>query len=367
MPVLWPFDPEHEITERLNWFTDVQRTPDQEMSYAGREVRQAFTYQFQFNATEQTQAEGLIEANALGNWYVPIWTDMSRAGAVAATDTVINCDTDGAFEASGKVLLFQDRATYVLADIQTIGSGTITLTGQVGQSLTNPAVVPIRDGYTTEGLSSTRAFAGDVNSSLTLHIRTADDTETSPYATYLAEPVVADASYSSLPISARSYQAIDAVDGGLGTVVLEGSRNILDGLYGWSAQQETITDLKAWRRWLNYLRGRDGAFWLSRRSRDFVAQVPIGAADTTITIAPVYATLAEYVGRHISIGGTVFREITGAVANGNNVDIAIAATGQAFTDPEISLLKKFRLDSDTVEIAHAFSRAQSSLVIRETS
>lgn len=365
MPDLWPFNPSDRVAEFLSWYTDINTSVSSEMRYAGRPVRQAFSYQTRLSATELSEAEGLFEQNAIGEWYVPLWSDHSRGGDVSSGDTVIPCDTDGSYEANGELLLWQDRANYVQKTISSIGVGTITLTATVGQNLTNPAIVPIRTGYCRAGLSHRRAFANDVFAECRFELRSADETQTSPYGTYLSLPVVTDQSYSVSPLTGRLWAQVAVLDDDIAPATLASPRDVLDGLYALNARQDTITQVRDWRRWLNYLRGRDGVFWLSRRSRDLIAQAPIGASDTVITVAPIYATLAEYVGKDISINGTYFRDITAAAANGANVDISITTLGVGLTDPEISFIRKYRLDTDLVEIAHDGGGGFSALTLKE--
>lgn len=369
MPDLWPFSPDHRITERLTWQTDVIKTATTEMRFAAREVRQELGFNFRFNATEATKAEGLIEANALGDWHVPLWHQVSRGGNVGSGDSVITCDTDGSFDATGKILIWQDLDNYVLADISSLGAGTVTITGTVGANLTNPAILPVRDGIAPAGLHTRRTFADEVDAAVNFVMRSADETAANPYGTYLSAPVVPDASKVVQALAGRIGQPQRAVGSGVGLLTVERTRDVLEGLYAWNHQDESLADRKTWRQWLNHLRGRDTEFWLSRRSRDFISAAPIAAIDTEITVAPVYTTLAEYIGRDISISdGTnfVYRNITNAVANGSNVDLSIAATGQAYTDPEISLLRKYRLGADAVTIQHTAERSFCDLIIEET-
>lgn len=329
-------------------------------------VRQSFALSFFFDAEELTVAQGLIEANPYGDWYLPLWTDQSRGGAILSTDTVIACDTAGAYVAGGRAVIWESRTSHVVATIASVGSGTITLTAPVGQAFTAPVVAPIRTAFAPDGMETERVYHDFATATVKFILRDADATETSPFATYLSRPVLSDLSLAVSGATGAVRQEVTVLDNGFGFVAVETLRDVVETVYSASWQDETLSDLTRRRRWLNYLRGRDGTFWHASRSREMQALAAIGAAATTFTIRPVLPAPSDYIGRHVAFNGSIYREITNAALSGSDHVLTIAATGQALTDPEICFLRRYRLDADEITMNHIGNRrAVGAVPIRE--
>lgn len=366
MPDLWPFQPEGGITEQIDWLTDIRQSPQGEMRDSLAEPRQSLNHSFFWDGEEHAVALGLIEANPVGDWYLPLWTDITTGVDVLATDTVINCDTDGDYVAGGYAVIYLDRFTYVVVQIDAVNAGSITLTAQVGSAFTDAVVAPIRTAFSPNGFEFERRFHDFVVATMRFRIRDTSETAASPFSQYLGLEVITDVSLATSPLAGGIRQTVSIFDNGFGPVHVEPLRDVLENAYAMNFQDETLAARKRRREWLKAVRGRDTPFWLPSRSREMRLASPALSTDTVISIHPIFSDVTQYVGKHLSIAGTIYREITAAVENGPYHDLTIAAPGQALNDPEICILRKYRFDSDQVEINHINAvRSSGQVVIRE--
>jgi len=366
MPDLWPFHPEDGVLEAFRWFTDVIRTSTTEDRYSLAEPRMSIGLSFVLTGEDFAKAAGLIEANPHGDWYLPDWMGATISGAVTALDTTLTVNTDADYREGGLAVVWEAHDSFTLVTIASVGSGEITLTGAVGASYTSPVVAPVLQAYAPNGIEITREYANRVTASMRFHVRDTFSTESNPYATYDGLSVLTERSLAVSPITGRIAQTVDLVDNGLGPVVVEPMRDVLETTYGFNFQDESITAKMDRRKWLNALRGRDTPFWMSSGAREMIAQAPISSVDTTITVRPIFATAAENVGQHLSIDGTIFREITGAAEVGSDHVLTLdSAVGADLTDPEIGILRKWRLDTDLIEVDHRGPRAFGAGTLKE--
>lgn len=365
MPDLWPFQPLSDVRETWTWSTNVGTAYSAEMRDSMAEARQAVSYRFRLTAEEHAVALGLVEDLPYGDWYLPMWFEATQSGDVASTDTTLTCDTDASYEAGGYAVVWEDRSAYAVCQISSVGSGSLTLSAAVGANLTAPYIAPLRTAFAPQGIEYERRYHDDVVAAMTFYVRDPVDASASPFSAYSGLDVVTDLSLATSPVAGSLRQPVELVDSGLGPVTAVPTRSVIDGLYGMNWLDETIADKTRRRKWLCGLRGRDTAFWMPSRSREMVVTAPIGAADTTISIRPVLPDVANYVGKHLSIDGTIYRPITAAAVSGSDHVLTITATGVALTDPEICFLRKYRLDTDLVEIAHSGARARGAVTLRE--
>ena len=329
-------------------------------------MRQQFQMEFVLTGEELAVALGLIRANPLGDWYLPAWTDAATPADVASAATTISCDTDGDYAVGESIVIWQDRSNYAIREVGSVGSGSIGITASAGADYTAAIVAPVKTAFAASGMDYQRVYHDLVRATMSFTVRSATQFSSNPFSAYDGFPVVTDLSFAKSPIAGRISQAAEYVDDGIGNASLVALRSVLDGVYGLNFEDDTQALRKRRRQWLGAVRGRDNPFWLPSRSREMRLASPVASAATTLPVVPIYATAAEYVGKHLCIGTDIYREVTAAVVNGANHDLTIAAPGRDLTDPEICVLELYRLDADQIEIAHQSNfRAFGQVAIRE--
>ena len=353
---VWPFAPLPDSTESLEWDTDVMRSDTSEMRISLRPARQVLAYSYNLRDPRNAKAEGMVRAFPMSEWLVPVWHEGTSLGAVSAVATSLSVDTNADYRADGLVMIWGGCDDYVIRRVASVGTGTITLTEAVGRAFISARAMPAVFSWMTEaGLRSDRIQGSGISSAGVsfLSRETAPDGAT-PFVQYLGLDLVGKCGTVE-PLQASFVPSVAFVDSRLGPVEIERQRTPIDARYTMSWRISGLTKLWERKKWLHLIRGRDRAFWLADWSRDLTLQAPVGAADTSILAAPILPNLESYVGRHILIddGTETPRQITAAVQDGLNHRLSVASLGRIVpTTARVGFLRKVRLDSDTIELAH---------------
>lgn len=352
----WPFPPLPESTEVLSWQTDVMTSAASEMRVSLRPARQVLSYGYNLRDPRTARAEALVRAAPRADYLVPIWNEATQVGAVSSSDTMLTVDTDADYRAGQPLIVWGGCDDYAIRAVASVGSGTVTLDGPVGKAFTSAQVMPLRVCYLSDsGFSSNRLFERGVSGvNVTFVSRDEPPAGATAFPQYLGLDLVSKCGVVE-PLASSLVPPTAYVDNELGQVALEAVRDVMPARFTMVWRFRGLEKLWERRRWLHSIRGRDRAFWLTDWQTDLTLQAPIGAAATTILVAPLLPRVADYVGRHILIddGTETPRQITAAVKSGLNHQLTIAAVGRTVpTTARVSFLRKVRLDSDTIELAH---------------
>jgi hypothetical protein len=378
-PELWPFPAAQEITEVLEWRTDVLQARAGEQRIALRSLpREIVTFQHHCDALAMARAAELARAGFAGEWLVPLWhLALQPVEDLAQGDSEVLLDTGSSdIRAPGLVALAVDGGDGVLVAIDAVQADRLILAEPLFLEL--PAtmiaarritVAPVRAGVLVSGVEIARRRQNDGTVSATLLLRDALDLTSPVLPSYLGSPVQTDPSLTRVPITANLRHAFEYVDNGFGPVVIEPLRDVFE-------RGETLTlkaqgPAKRWalRRWLWSLRGRQASFWLPTWGYELQLQAAMISGSAQIRVAPV-AELAAYVGRKILLdmpGGPRFRTITAAVAEDANHRLTISSNlGEPVpVGTKVHFLTLVRSDSDRVEIQHGAVASEVTLPVVE--
>jgi hypothetical protein len=365
-PPLWPFAPAQEITEVLEWRTDVlqARAGEQRIALRSR-PREIVSLQHRCDALRMARAAELARAGFAGEWLVPLWHMAVQPNAdLAQGATEILIDTGVSdFRAGGLAAIGVDGGEAVPVEITTVQADRLMLAEPLGTQL--PAltvaarritVVPVRAGVLTSAVEIARRRQGDGTVTASFLLRDAPDLAAPTLPTYLGRPVQTDPSLVRGPLSASLRRAVEYVDNGFGPVLVEPLRDVFE-------RGETVT-LKAqgpsarWalRRWLWSLRGRQASFWLPSWGHELQLRAAMTSGSTLMRVAPV-APLAAYVGRRIMLempGALRFRSVTAAIEDGLGHRLTLSSSlGEPVAmGTRAHFLTAVRGDADRVEIKH---------------
>lgn len=185
---------------------------------------------------------------------------------------------------------------------------------------------------------------------------------------YRGRDVLMDPSLLRQPLTETLSQAFEAVDSGLGPVVLEPLRNLVER--GSVLGLKDIGPARTWarRRWLHRLRGRTRAFWLPTWGRELDLQLAAVAGDDALIVAPVF-DLSDWVGRHVLIdlpGAPLFREITSAIYDPLGYQLGIAPLDRDVPMATRGhLMTLVRPDTDRIELEHRTAGTEVNLTVVE--
>jgi len=357
MPELWPFIPDVEVREPVEWLTDVLTAETFEQRIALGLPRRTVAYNFELGADRYAEAELLMRSNILGDWYVPFWPDAMRiTAAVSAGAGSITVDTSNR-DLRTLAMAWQDDDIYELVTIASDGGSSVTLTGVTTNAYpVGSVLVPVFTGIAAGGLNGERTDKTFDQASVQFSLDEETDIASSPYSQYLSIDVLTDRSVSTTGLRTGVAQNHERVGNRLGKYSLEERSDWLQVMSGIMFVDETPADKWSRRRWVWGLKGRQKPFWLPTWRKDLVLASSIGASDTSITTAH-RAGVAS--GRHIQIddGSNVYyRQITSVTPGSPNDTIGISSSlGSAVSSATISFLDLVRLDTDLVEFIHSGS------------
>jgi hypothetical protein len=381
---LWSFPAAQEITEVLEWRTDVltSRAGEQRIALRPR-PREIVTFRHRLDALGMARPAELTREGFAGDWHVPLWHLAMQSGAdLMQGSTEISVDTTVSdFRAGGLAAIAVDGREAAPVSIASIQPDRLILAAAlelaslgVSSGTTNVAaqrvtVAPVRAGILTAAVEMARRRQGDGTVTASFLLRDAPDLTAPTLPTYLGRPVQTDPSLVRRPLAVSLRRAVEYVDNGFGPVVVEPLRDVFE-------RSETIT-LKAqgmiarWklRRWLWSLRGRQASFWLPTWGYDLQLRAAVTTGSVLMRVAPV-ASLPAYVGRRIMLempGALRFRTITAAIAEGANHRLTISSDLGEPVPPttKVHFLTAMRADADRVEIQHGSVASEVTVPVVE--
>ncbi|MCL4744401.1 MAG: hypothetical protein KJZ83_03195 [Burkholderiaceae bacterium] len=378
-PPLWAFPAAQEITEVLEWRTDVlaSRAGEQRIALRPR-PREIVTFRHRLDALGMARAAELARAGFAGEWQVPLWHMALQPNAdLAQGANEILLDTGLAdFRMGDAAAIAVDGREAAAVTIGNVQADRLILAEPLVLQLPSPTVAarritiaPVRAGVLTAGVEIARRRQSDGTVTASFLLCDAPDLIAPVLPTYLGRPVQTDPSILRRPLTASLRRAVEYVDNGFGPVVAEPLRDVFE-------RGETIT-LKtqgpiarhALRRWLWSLRGRQASFWLPTWGRELQLRAAMTQGSVLMRVAPV-ASLPAYVGRAIllEMPSTLrFRTITAAIAEGADHRLTLSSNlGEPVPlTTKVHFLTAMRADADRVEIQHGSVANEVTLPVIE--
>jgi hypothetical protein len=379
MPELWPFPAAQEITEVLEWRTDVLQSQAGEQRIALRSrPREIVTVQHRCDALAMARAAELVRAGFAAEWRVPLWNmamqptaDLAQGATEIAVDTAM---VD--FRAGATVAIAVDGREPSLAEIVSVEADRLILIEPLTTQLPaatvaaqRVSIAPVRAGVLSIPVEIARRRQNDGMVSATFLMRDAPDLTAPVLPTYLGRAVQIDPSLTRSPITASLRRAVEYVDNGFGPVVVEPLRDLFERGEAITLKAQGAVERLALRRWLWSLRGRQSSFWLPTWGRELQLRAAMTSGSTLMRVVPV-AELAAYVGRAILLempSGFRFRTINAAVADGADHRLTLSSSlGEPVAiGTKVHFLTLVRSDADRVEIRNGAVASEVTLPVVE--
>jgi hypothetical protein len=376
-PPPWPFPAAQEITEVLEWRTDVlqSRAGEQRIALRSR-PREIVTFQHRCDALGMARAAELVRAGFVGEWRVPLWhMAVQPTAEVAQGATEIAVHTAVAdFRAGEAVVLAVDGRAASLAEIADVEADRLILVEPLGAQLPGAivvasriAVAPLRSGILIAPVEIARRRQNDGLVTTTFLLRDAPDLTAPVMPVYLGRLVQTDPSLTRSPITASLRRAVEYVDNGFGPVVVEPLRDLFESGEAITLKAQGAAERWALRRWLWSLRGRQTGFWLPTWGRELQLRAAMTSGSTQMRVVPV-AELAVYVGRAILLempSGFRFRTINAAVADGADHRLTLSSSlGEPVAvATAVHFLTLVRSDADRIEIKHGLVASEVTVPV----
>ncbi|WP_050528394.1 hypothetical protein [Pseudorhodobacter aquimaris] len=376
---LWPLPAVQQITEVLEWRTDILSAQAGEQRIALRpRPREIITLQHRCDARGMARAAELSRAGFAGGWQVPLWhlalqptADLAQGATEILLDTTLSD-----FRAAEFAVLAIDGREAVLVEIVTVAADRILLAEPLGMQLpalsvnaARIAVAPVRQGVLASAIEFTRRRQSDGMVTATFLLRDAADLSVPVLPSYLGRPVQTNPSLVRSPVNASFRNAVEYVDNGFGPVMVEPLRDVFERGEAITLKAQSAPARWAQRRWLWSLRGRQSSFWLPTWGRELQLRAAMTSGSTLMRVAPV-ASLAGYVGRPILLeilGALRFRTITAAIPDGIDHRLTISSSlGEPIPlGTKVHFMTMVRSDADRVEIRHGAVASEVTLPVVE--
>jgi hypothetical protein len=379
---LWPFPAAQEITEVLEWRTDVLQARAGEQRIALRSLpREIITFRHRLDARGMARAAEFSRAGFAGEWLVPLWhmavqpdTDLAQGMIEILIDTGASDFRAG--KLAGIAVDGSDAAPVAITSVQ---PDRLTLAEPLALQLPAMAVAarritvaPIRVGVLTSAVEIARRRQGDGTVTASFLLRNAPDLTGLTMPNYLGRPVQIDPSLVRRALTASLRRAVEYVDNGFGPVVVEPVRDVFERSEAITLKAQGPAARSVLRRWLVSLRGRQASFWLPTWGHELQLLAPMTSGSTLMRVAPIAAAapLTSYVGRQIMLempGALRFRTITAAVQDGSDHRLTISSSlGEAVSlATKVHFLTAVRSDADRVEIQHGAQASEVTLPVIE--
>lgn len=379
MSDLWSFPAAQEITEVLEWRTDVLQARSGEQRLALRpRPREILTFRHRLDALGMARAAELARAGFASDWRVPLWHMALRPDAdLVQGMTEIPLETGlSDFRAGGRAGIAVDGGAAVPVEITAVQPDRLLLAEPLILQLPDMmvaapriTVTPIRPGVLTSALEIARRRQGDGTVTASFLLRDALDLAAPAMPSYLGRPVQTDPSLLRRPLTASLRRAVDYVDNGFGPVVVEPVRDLFERSEAITLKAQGPAARHAQRRWLWSLRGRQASFWLPTWGHELQLRNPMTSGSVLMQVSPV-ADLAGYIGRPIMLempGTLRFRTITAAIEDGLDHRLTLSSNlGEPVPlATKVHFLTPVRSDADRVEIQHGAVASEVTLPVVE--
>lgn len=361
---VWPFVPTQEMTEALEWRTDVIRSKGAEQRLALLDApRQAFELRHLFLEPRQlARARALAYGIGVDEMAVPAWHEYERLGPVSSGVWTIAVDTTTAdYREGGYAVLWEDDETYELLQVESLDASSVTLAASVQSDYSAAYLMPARVARAPQGVSFARQAGNEVRASLNAEAIDGLDLGANPgYPLYRGHAVMTDVSKVSGGIAESVLREVEVLDNGIGVPWFDPRYTLPTERFtlAWHVfERAALWDL---RRWLHSRRGKQKGFWLPTWNADLELLQNIGAAATTISVRAVgwpdlYGVRDVMFLTHA--GQAYYRRITGGVAGAPGAETLTleAALGVNLDINEVrivSLMHFVRQAVDRVELQH---------------
>jgi hypothetical protein len=259
--------------------------------------RQEFQLVHQLTPDEFGKSRQLAKAIGGDECYLPVWPEMSEIGSISAHTVNLAIDaTNTCYRNGGKLLVWDDSDNCEVCTINTVGSGTISLTPWVVNAYSNALVAPIRLArFAQEYEAGRQAIASMVETQARFSVVETEDLSGETgivYPTFYDHPVVTDAPrVLSGSVSEQFEREVDTLDSRSGIVWKAPAYEQAYQSSALASYDEGLANVWKRRVWLHTRKGRWKAFWAPSWNDELPVSQPITEDDETLVISAMdYAT-----------------------------------------------------------------------------
>ena len=369
--VIFPFRPQAEIDETLEWATDILE------SYNGTEQRigireaprQRIEYEFITTSGQQdSQMRALLFDWMARVFGVPIWFEQQPLpDGLAAGATEIPCDTTiGDFRVGSLFMIYEDAETFEAYEIDSMTDTAITITdGLLNDYTSNAVVLPVRNAYMKSNAARGHWASGDSRTKVEfVTLDNVDVGDTTGQTLYESKVMITDYNYMDSMLETNWERPVVIIDNVSGRIFQTSrvDRSRVKTRQRW--ELATMEDVWQIRQLLHAFNGSRLSFWLPTHRDDFELATAVGPSSTTIRVRDTFYT--TYVQARRPLGdirvtlndGTVYtRQIIGSETDSGDevLTLSSALSGSAIQIADVArieILMLVRITDDRAKLKH---------------
>lgn len=374
--VVWPWVPQVDYMETLEWQTDVIQAFAGEQRIALRAApRQGFDHRYYLPSQDLARAQAVVGGWAHRLYGLPLFGEARTVGALTAGLTQLMVDTAHAdYRAGGMACVWASVDQFEVVEIAQALADRLVLVRPLTTSYAAARVMPLRIARTLHGVEFDRVDGR--NSFASARWSVTDNAELSGATTmdtYRGADVLPLCRVMVSPISDHIARSVDVFDNGSGVMDTDVQTSYVARTSMATFHADTRAERWALRVFLDRIKGRRGAFWLVSGNADLQIAAPLSSAGNTLQVLPIGYPL-YYGVTDICIllndGTRIYRRVTGGTAVDGlehlALDAAPGVTIDASNVRRIMFMRLYRFDADTVEIHHpARDIARAAVACRE--
>ncbi|WP_163836878.1 hypothetical protein [Spartinivicinus ruber] len=360
--VVWPFAPQANVSEVLEWKTDILQAYEGEQRLALRPApRQKFSYNYLLDGNQFSRAKAIATQWGHRVYGVPVWTNLAFIGPLASGVSEITVNTTAAdYRADDVILVWDNDEYYEAVETTEVSPSKIGLKLPLSKPYQNAYVMPLRFGRTYSGAKFTRDASDITESNVSFSVTENINLAASNFPKYRDIDVLTDRSVIVSSLDENIIRDVEVIDNSTGTIIVDTKTNY--PLHKQKINWHTTSKAELWRvkQWIYSRQGKQKAFWLPSWGQDLTLTEVMAAQSGAFIVRPIGYPL--YYGIKdvmlITKSGEIFyRRVLGGSVNddGNEVlsiDKALGATVYP-TDVEIlCFMSLVRFDADRVQISH---------------
>lgn len=143
---LWPFIPQREFTESLEWLTDVIRCKGGEQRFALRTVpRAGYLFNYLMDQRQFSLGKSYARAMTAEEVLLPLWGELTYLGGVAMGSVSLAFDTRFAHYAlGGLIVVWDSEEHWEIREVATLTTGGLTFALPLEKNYVAALVAPLR-------------------------------------------------------------------------------------------------------------------------------------------------------------------------------------------------------------------------------
>lgn len=375
--VMWPWMPQINHEEKMEWKTDILPSFNNEQRLALRtSPRQEFTFTFQMGPEQYSKAKAICTQWSQRVYGIPVWSELTRVGPLAAGSTQVVFDTSNAdYRDNDIIILWESDTKFSAVETLEVLSDRINLKLPTEVSYSDVYVAPLRFARTYNGTSFKRNSHDITVVSSTFTVTQNKDLGASVgYIQYRGRDVLLEPLLALEDISERISRSLDLFDNGSGPVFVD-----IQGKYVRNTKVvvfDTLDRTERWkaRKWIHSRRGKQKSFWIPSWNRDLILLEDAGSTSSSIVVKSIGYSL-YYGVTDIMIqkkdGSRILSRVLSSStdASGNevlNLSSQLGVSVLVSSVDFICFLSLVRFDTDSIQLKHTYSgRATTNIPVVE--